>query len=307
MTVAVYSETLKYTHNLRTNHSKRHASVSGILHYLGVSTSGYYAWKKHIPSKTENHRNEMKGRIQEIYQQSHQIYGAPKITAVLQQSGHSISQRTTGKYMRQMGLHALWVRHWTRTTVNSDFDLKLQNILNEQFNPSAPNTVWVSDITYIWTDEGFVYLTSVMDLFSRKILAWVLSRTLEAKYVVETVQKAVSERRGAKPRVFHNDRGKQYVSREFLKETQGMINSYSKKGYPWDNACIESFHSLIKREWLNRFKIENYDQAYRYVFEYINTFYNTVRIHSHCDYQSPNQYETAYLKRLSKMDRDQAG
>ena len=85
-----------------------------------------------------------------------------------------------------------------------------------------------------------------------------------------------------------------------------MINSYSKKGYPWDNACIESFHSLIKREWLNRFKIENYDQAYRYVFEYINTFYNTVRIHSHCNYRSPNQYETAYLKRLSKMNRAQA-
>lgn len=174
--------------------------------------------------------------------------------------------------MRKMWICALWVRHWTHTTTDSDFDLRLQNILDEQFNPDMQNAVWVSDITYIWTEKGFVYLTSVMDLFSRKILAWVLSRTLGAKNVVETVQKAVRERDGVKPKVFHNDRGCQYVSDEFLEATREMTNSYSKKGYPWDNACIESFHSLIKREWLNRFKIENYDQAYRYVFEYINTF-----------------------------------
>lgn len=133
----------------------------------------------------------------------------------------------------------------------------------------------------------FVYLTSVMDLFSRRILAWVLSTTLEAKYVVETVRKAIRERNGEKPKVFHNDRGCQYVSQEFVDATHGMTNSYSKKkGYPWDNACTESFHSLIKGGCLNRFKIENYEQAYRYVFEYINAFYNMVRIHSHCGYKS---------------------
>ncbi|QUC04279.1 IS3 family transposase [Atopobium sp. oral taxon 416] len=209
--------------------------------------------------------------------------------------------------MRKMGICALWVRHWTHTTTDSDFDLRLQNILDEQFSPDMQNAVWVSDITYIWTEKGFVYLTSVMDLFSRKILAWVLSRTLEAKNVVETVQKAVGERNGVKPKVFHNDRECQYVSDEFLEATREMTNSYSKKGYLWDNACIESFHSLIKREWLNRFKIENYDQAYRYVFEYINTFYNTVRIHSHCKYQSPDEYEAAYSKRLSELKQGLAG
>ena len=307
MTVTVYSETRRYTERLRTNNPKRHVSVSGILHDLGVSTSGYYAWKKHTPSQTESRRNEMKGKIQEVYQQSHQIYGAPKITAVLNQEGNRISTRTTGQYMRQLGIQAVWVRHRTHTTIHSDFDLKLKNILNEQFNPDTPNAVWVSDITYIWTNDGFVYLTNVMDLFPRKILAWVLSTTLEAKYVAETVRKAIRERNGEKPKVFHNDRGCQYVSQEFIDATYGITNSYSKKGYPWDNACIESFHSLIKREWLSRFRIENYEQAYRYVFEYINAFYNTVRIHSHCNYESPEQYEADFLDRLSQKSQRLAG
>lgn len=307
MTVTVYAETQKYTDEIRQNNPKRPVSVSGILHYLGVSKSGYYSWKKHVPSVSEIRRDHIKGKIQDIYDDSHKIYGAPKITAVLNQQGERISERTTGLYMRQMGIRALWVKHWTHTTIHSDFDLRLKNILDEQFNPSAPNEVWVSDITYIWTDNGFVYLTSVMDLFSRRILAWTLSPTLEAKYVVETVKKAIRERSGVKPRVFHNDRGCQYVSQEFLDVTREITNSYSQKGYPWDNACIESFHALIKREWLNRFKISDYDEAYRYVFEYINAFYNTIRIHSHCGYQSPDQYEEVYLKQMKSSQYQMVG
>lgn len=307
MTVAVYTATRDYTDEMRRNYPKRRVSISGILHYIGVSTSGYYAWIKHKPSDSETHRNQMKDKIQDIYQGSYQIYGAPKIAAIMRQQGNPISERTTGKYMREMGIRARWVKHWTRTTIHSDFDLQLKNILNEQFNPSNPNQVWVSDITYIWTDDGFVYLTSIMDLFSRRILAWTLSSTLEAKYVVDTIQKAIRERNGVRPKVFHNDRGCQYVSQEFLNATRGMTNSYSKKGYPWDNACIESFHALIKREWINRFKISNYEEAYRYVFEYINTFYNTIRIHSHCGYLSPDQYEKKYLDHKTIAEQKLAG
>ena len=106
-----------------------------------------------------------------------------------------------------------------------------------------------------------------------------------------------------KPLILHTDRGIQYVCREYVEETIGMKRSYSKKAYPWDNACIESFHALIKREWLNRFKIKNYEHAYKLVFEYIETFYNTVRIHSHCGYLSPNEYENVYEQKLNKMER----
>ena len=144
--------------------------------------------------------------------------------------------------------------------------------------------------------EGF---TSVMDLYSRKIISWVLSETLEASHVVECVEKAnVSEMLKTVDLPLRQRMPVRIGS--ISKATKGMIHSYSKKAYPWDNACIESFHALLKREWINRFKIFNYTHAYKLIFEYIETFYNTVRIHSHCGYLSPTQYEEEYLKNLEE-------
>ena len=133
-----------------------------------------------------------------------------------------------------------------------------------------------------------------MDLFARKIIAWTLSDTMEVSSVIETINKAKAVRNTALPLIIHSDRGSQYVSNAWHEATQKMQRSYSHSGYPYDNACIESFHSLIKREWLNRFNIQNQKHAYRLIFEYIETFYNTVRIHSHCDYMSPNKFEALY-------------
>lgn len=195
-----------------------------------------------------------------------------------------------------MGIKAQWVKPWTITTKDSDFSNELQNILNEAFHPERPNAVWCSDITYIWTADGFVYLTSIMDLYSRKIISWTLSPTLEVSCVIDTINKAKARRKTDLPLIIHSDRGSQYVSREYRKATAKMQRSYSKKAFPWDNACIESFHALIKREWLNRFKIRDYKQAYQLVFEYLEAFYNTKRIHSHCDYMSPNDFEKMYEK-----------
>ena len=166
-----------------------------------------------------------------------------------------------------MGIRAQWSKPWTITTKDSDFSTELQNILDEQFNPDRPNTVWCSDITYIWTIDGFVYLTSIMDLFSRKIIAWTLSETLEVSCVIDTINKAKTRRNIDQPLIIHSDRGSQYVATEYKKATENMQRSYSKKAFPWDNACIESFHSIIKREWLNRFKIRDYKQAYCLIFE----------------------------------------
>ena len=286
---------------------KHRVSVSGVLKILGVSRSGYRAWKQRVPSVSEKHRDHIKDAIKQIYDGSHQNYGAPKITEMLHRQGESIAEKTVGNYMRQMGIKAQWVKPYTVTTIDSDFNSELQNILDEQFNPSRPDVVWVSDITYIWTYNGFVYLTSIMDLYSRKIIAWVLSQSLEAIHVVECVNKAKQMRNVTSPLVFHSDRGIQFVSQAFQKVTEGMINSYSKKAYPWDNACIESFHSLLKREWLNRFKIFDYKHAYCLVFEYIETFYNTVRIHSHCGYLSPDEYEKQYRNKLLELEQKLAG
>lgn len=160
-------------------------------------------------------------KTQEIYDESHQNYGAPKITKELEKAGIHVSEKTIGNYMRDMGIKAQWVKPFTHTTTDSDFSSKLKNILDEKFNPETPNAVWVSDITYIWTFEGFVYLTSIMDLFSRKIISWVLSDTLESSNDVKAVEKATAERNITQPLVFHSDRGCQYVSRHSAMQQSG--------------------------------------------------------------------------------------
>ena len=267
-----------------------------MLKFLGVSRSGYRAFLNRKVSLTRQRKAAIKKQIQHIYDDSNQNYGAPKITKELRKSGECISQRTVGKYMREMGIKAQWIKPWTTTTRDSDFSKELHNILDEQFNPDRPNAVWCTDITYIWTTDGFVYLNCIMDLYSRKIIAWTLADTLEVSTVISTIDKAKASRDTDMPLIIHTDRGCQYVSEAWRRATEGMTRSYSHTGYPYDNACIESFHSLIKREWLNRFTIRNYRHAYSLIFEYIETFYNTVRIHSHCDYLSPNDYEKLYMR-----------
>ena len=195
MTEAIYLEVSEKTEAAKK--AGRQVSVSGMLKFLGVSRSGYLAWLHHVPSDTEKRREAVKAKIQDIYDDSKQNYGAPKITVELRKTGEVISERTVGTYMRQMGIRAQWSKPWTITTKDSDFSTELQNILDEQFNPDRPNAVWCSDITYIWTIDGFVYLTSVMDLFSRKIIAWTLSETLEVSCMIDTINNIVKTPEGA--------------------------------------------------------------------------------------------------------------
>ena len=272
-----------------------------MLKVLGVSRSGYRAFSRRKLSATAKRKYSIKKEILKIYNDSKQNYGAPKIAKLLQKSEETISQRTVGKYMREMGIRAQWAKPWIATTKDSDFSSELHNILNEQFNSERPNAIWCTDITYIWTQNGFVYLNCVMDLFARKIIAWTLSETMEVSNVIDTIEKAKAIRNTDLPLIRHTDRGSQYVSQAWREATKNMQRNYSHKGYPYDNACIESFHSLIKREWLNRFNIKNYRHAYNLIFEYIETFYNTIRIHSHCDYMSPDEFEKLYerVKSLS--------
>ena len=301
MTEALFLETAECDEQLKEQ-GERRLNVSGVLKILGVSRSGYINWKKRLPSQRELRKRTIKERILEIYHDSHQNYGAPKITECLKKEGETIAEKTVGNYMRELGIKAQYVKPYTVTTIDSDISEDLKNILDEQFNPAEPDAVWCSDITYIWTFAGFVYLTSIMDLYSRKIIAWVLSDTLEAKWLIEAVTKAKTARKVSKPLIIHSDRGCQYVSKDYINATIAMQRSYSKKAYPWDNACIEAFHALIKREWLNRFKIFDYTHAYKLVFQYIETFYNTVRIHSHCGYLSPNEYEDKYWNELKNLE-----
>lgn len=268
-----------------------------MLRILGVSSSGYYSWKKRTPSELEKRKKKIKIEITKIHNESYQIYGAPKIASILRANGHAIADKTVGNYMREEGLKAIWVRPYVRTTIDPDFDIKLKNILERDFKPAAPNTVWVADITYVHTlNDGFAYLTSVMDLYSRRIVGWHLSNSLSTEAVTKAIAKAKENRKLTQPVIIHSDRGSQFVSKGYVEATPAgqFIRSYSNKGNPWDNACIESFHALIKREWLNRFVIRNTKQAHELIFKYIETFYNTVRIHEYCGMKSPFDFESAF-------------
>ena len=277
---------------------ERRLNVSGVLRILGVSRSGYYSFRKRESNQKPSYKDKKKQLILEIHLQSKQIYGAPKITMELKKKGIKIAEKTVGNYMREMGIKAHYIKQFRKKNIDPTFDNELKNLLNEQFNPEKPNAIWCSDITYIHTAKGFVYLTSIMDLFSRKIIAWRLSRTLEAKWVVECVHEAKNLRRTTQPLVLHSDRGSQYISEIYLEALDKIRPSYSRKASPWQNACIESFHALIKREWLYSFKVKNFDHAYKLVFEYIEAFYNTVRSHSYCGYLSPQEFEKHYYDQL---------
>ena len=177
-----------------------------MLKFLGVSRSGFRAFLNRKVSPSQQRKVAVKKEIKKIYDTSKQNYGAPKITKELCKTGECISQRTVGKYMREMGIKAQWIKPWTTTTRDSDFSQELHNILDEKFNPDRPNAVWCSDITYIWTKEGFVYLTSIMDLFSRKIIAWTLSKTMQVSCVIDTINKAKARRKIDLPLIIHSDR-----------------------------------------------------------------------------------------------------
>lgn len=271
-----------------------------MLKHLGVSKSGYYDWARRKPSNRSVQKQKVMEAIRKIYDESFCIYGAPKITKELHKRGLNTAERTVTRYMKEMGIRACWVKPYTVTTHSDDFSDRLRNILDRDFSPKEPNAVWCTDITYIPTRKGFVYLSCIMDLFSRKIISWELAPTLETRYVVNAVQKAMLVS-GKRPKVIHTDRGTQYTSVEYWDETEGILKSYSSKANPWDNACIESFHALIKREWLNRFDIKDISHAHMLVFEYIDMFYNTRRTHSYCDYLSPGTYEKLYYLTHSVM------
>ncbi len=243
-------------------------------------------------------------RKKTIYEESHQNYGAPKIGILLRRQGFTIADRTVGIYMREMGIHAQWVKKKPRYPQKLCTNERLRNVLKQQFSPDHPNAVWCTDITCIPVkQEGFVYLTCVMDLFSRKIIAWKLSRSMKVEDVLEAVKIAKTWRQSDKPIILHTDQGVHFTCEYYRLLTGDMIRSYSKKGYPYDNACIESFHSLIKREWPNRFELQSYWQVYRLCDEYIKGFYNPVRLHSHCGYAAPNELEQKWHKTISSQKK----
>ncbi|WP_259458015.1 IS3 family transposase [Salipaludibacillus neizhouensis] len=272
--------------------------VAKMCQVLGVSKSGYYAWLKRPKSNQKKKREKLTSRIKKIHLESRNTYGSPKITKVLQGKGVRVSQKTVTRIMKENGIRSKTVKKYKATT-NSKHNLPIYpNLLNQQFTVERPGQVWVADITYIWSSEGWLYLASVMDLYSRRIIGWEMDGRMTKELVVTALKRAMITQPPTSGLIHHSDRGSQYASNDYqaLLRENDVTSSMSRKGNCYDNACIESFHGVIKRELIFHENYKTRNQAKRSIFEYLVSFYNYKRIHSTNNYMSPMAYEKQYFK-----------
>ncbi|MFB5193285.1 IS3 family transposase [Alicyclobacillus fastidiosus] len=273
-------------------------SVQRMCQVLQVYRSGYYAWLKSPDSARKKRRKKLIQRIHQIFLSSRRLYGSPKITQVLRKEGLRVSQKTVAGIMRENGLKSRTVRKYKATTNSKHSHPVHDNVLNQTFQAQRPNQVWMSDITYVWTNEGWLYVASVMDLFTRKIVGWKADSRMTKELVIDALEQAYQREKPDDGILHHSDRGSQYASREYqdkLKEYK-MIGSMSRKGCCYDNACIESFHSVIKRELIHLETYTSRARAKRDIWEYIEVWYNRRRIHSSIRYQTPVQFQDEYRR-----------
>ncbi|MGY0695044.1 IS3 family transposase [Virgibacillus sp. FSP13] len=279
-------------------------SVVKMCDLLDVSKSGYYKWLKTKASKgkREKVREKIKRLIRKVFHGSYGTYGSPRIWNELRKLGIKISEKTVGRYMREMGLSATPGKRFVVTTDSNHSNPIYPNLLNRKFNPDRPDRAWVTDVTYIWTSEGWLYLATVMDLYSRKIVGWNMDKTLAKELCIVALDRALAFRNPSKNLIHHSDRGSQYTSNEYIErlKEQNIQISMSRRGNCWDNACIESFHASIKKELIYRMKFKTREEATKAIWHYIMSFYNERRIHSTLGYISPNQYERTYWRRGDK-------
>jgi putative transposase len=262
---------------------------------LQVSAGGYYTWRDRPASVQQQRREALTSEIQAIHQQVQERYGSPRMHAELLARGQSCCVNTVAKLMRQHGIAAKTKRKF-RCTTDSNHDLPVaDNILDRQFEPLAANQVWVADITYIPTWEGWLYLAAVEDLYSRQIVGWSMGEHLGSRLVVDALEMAVSRRLPGEGLVAHSDRGSQYASEHYqrLLEQHGIRCSMSRRGDCWDNAPMESFFASLKKELIHHEEYRTRVEARASVFEYIEVFYHRMRRHSALGYLSPLEYEQA--------------
>jgi len=264
---------------------------------LEVSTSGYYAWLDREPSPRARRTARIREAVREVHAESHGVYGSMKITEALEERGdlERACRNTVAKAMREMGLKSRVSRAFTPTTTQVDpSKAPAPNTLAQDFTAEAPNRKWVTDITYLWTAAGWVYLAVVLDLFSRKVVGWAVSASLETELVAAALRRAIEARRPESGTLLHHsDRGCQYTSDGYQRilRTLGIQCSMSRTGCCYDNAVMERFFWSLKHEWTNHERFADLESARLSVFKYIETFYNPVRLHQTLGYQSPDKYE----------------
>lgn len=270
-------------------------TIAALSRVLGVSRSGYYAWRARQgrPSGRQQRRERLDREVEEAFAARKGRYGAPRLTLDLEEAGRPYDPKTVAGSLRRQGLRAKAARKFKPTTY-SKHDLPVaRNLLEQDFSASAPNHKWVGDITYLWTEEGWLYLAVVIDLYSRLVVGWAMSERMKADLVCDALKMALWRRRMPRNVIVHSDRGSQYCSNEY----QALIKAYrlqcsmSAKGNCYDNACAESFFHSLKVEAIHGERFATRESMRRTVFEYIEVDYNRTRRHSANGYISPEHYE----------------
>jgi putative transposase len=263
--------------------------ITSMCRVLRVSPSGFHAWLGRPESDRSKRHRCLLVDIRAVSKRTRQSYGSPRIHAELVDLGHKVGRHQVADIMRQNGVRARRKKKF-RVTTDSNHDHPIApNILDRDFSADAPNQAWVGDITYVWTKEGWLFLAVLLDLFSRRVVGWATSDTIDAGLVGRALQKAIALRRPPKGIVIHHDRGSQYASKDYrnMLKSIGAVASMSRKGDCWDNAVSESFFGSLKTEWVPEDGYETKEDGRRDLFNYIEGFYNRERRHSTIGYLSP--------------------
>ncbi len=261
---------------------------------LEVSRSGYYAFKKRPQSQQGVDNEALLIGIRRIFLGNKELYGSPRVWNELHNVEHTpCSENRIARLMRVNGIVAVQKKKFRLTTDSKHGNPVWPNILNRKFDVERPNAVWVSDITYVWTLEGWLYLAVILDLFSRGIVGLAMDKTIADTLIIQAIKQAILNRRPSKGLIVHSDRGSQYAGNDFKAILTGneFVGSMSRKGDCWDNAVAESFFHTLKVELIHRMRFATREQAKRMIFEYIVMYYNCKRAHSTLGYLSPFEYE----------------
>lgn len=273
-------------------------SIAAMCRVLEVSVSGYYRFCTRSKSKRGQENERLLSKIQAIHKESRNNYGSPKVYRKLRQEGEECNHKRVERLMRDNGIRAKRVKKFKATTDSRHSDPVAENLLSRGFTVSERDKVCVSDITYVWTAEVWLYLAIFLDLFSRMVVGWSMSERITSELVISAFQMGQQRRGGAVSPLVHSDRGSQYASSGFREELAalGCQQSMSRRGNCWDNAVAESFFSALKLELVADYRFVNRQQARDSIFEYIEVYYNRSRIHSATGYLSPTEYEEKFKR-----------
>jgi putative transposase len=277
---------------------KAHAPVSALCRVLEVTRSGYYAWEKRDPSERAIDDQKLALEIAAIHKASGETYGSPRVHAELRAKGIDVSCKRVARLMRELGIRSLRKRRFKATTDSGHTLPVADNILDRKFEVDAPDVAWVTDITYVRTDEGWLYLAAILDLFSRRVVGHAMSDRIDRALVLKALGDALGRRAPDESLLHHSDRGSQYASGDYqdaLRE-RGLVCSMSRKGNCWDNAVAESFFATLKTECVYPRRFATRAEAREAIFHFIEVFYNGRRRHSTLGYMTPVEFENMFIE-----------